>query len=195
MGAPRARRVSKTRLAALFFASCTIGFQGCAGSAPRDDVDRLACVFHPPLAEPVPSIVFDKLSNQELMEQARAGTSAAARVLAERYERGEGTPADPVQAAAWYRAAAVVVSEVRYVQVPSLGDEGSMVPIGGSNPPTPGDLLAMRRLADMYREGTAVPKNTARASELTACADNFDTLFAIQERQQAVRAMERLRAP
>ena len=130
------------------------------------------------------------------MEQARAGTSAAARVLAERYERGEGTPADPVQAAAWYRAAAIIVSEVRYVYVPELTNvPNSMVPIGGSNPPTPGDLLAMRRLADMYREGTAVPKNSARANELTACADNFDTLLAIQERQQAVRAMERLRAP
>jgi len=196
MSTAKVRRVSKTQLAALFFASWAIGLHGCAGSAPRDEVDRLACVFHPPLAEPVPSIVFDKLSNEELMEQARSGMSAAARVLAERYERGEGVPADPVQAAAWYRQAAVVVFEVRYVSVSALANTpDSMVPIGGSNPPTPGDLIAMRRLAAMYREGSGLPKNTAHAKALTACADNFDTLLAIQERQQATRAAERLRAP
>ena len=144
------------------------------------------CVFHAPLAAPVPSIVFDRVPNEVLMEQAHGGNSAAARVLAERYERGDGMPADPARAAVWYRSAAIVSSEVRYVRVPGLGEEGSMVPIGGSNPPTPGDPIALHRLADMYRHGsTAMPMNIRRANALETCADNFDTLLALQERQRA----------
>ena len=142
------------------------------------------CVFHPPLAAPMPSIVFDRLSNETLMEEALSGNSAAARVLAERYERGNGMPADSARAALWYRSAAIVLPEVRYVQVPGLGEEGSMVPIGGTNPPTPGDPIALHRLADMYRQGTVVPMNIRRANALETCADNFDTLLALQERQR-----------
>lgn len=173
------------RLVAFAVAGCIISLEACAGSAPRDAVDSMYCVFHPPLAAPTPSIVFDRVSNEALMEEAHSGNSAAARVLAERYERGDGMPADPARAALWYRSAAVVVSEVRYVQVPGLGEEGSMVPIGGSNPPTPGDPIALHRLADMYRQGGAVQMNTRRANALENCANNFDTLLALQERQRA----------
>jgi len=187
MTGARARRVLRTRIVALSFAAFAVGLAACAGSTSHDEVDRMFCVFHPPLAAPMPSILFDRVSSEALMEEALSGSSAAARVLAERYERGEGVPADAAKAALWYRSAAIVVPEVRYVRVQGLGEEGSMVPIGGSNPPTPGDPIALRRLAEMYRQGTGLPRNIGHANVLNGCADNFDTLLALQERQRVVR--------
>lgn len=137
------------------------------------NADRLNC-GGPKVTLPAASTTLDTISNEELKRRAESdsgpGGRLAARVLAERYEDGVSTPANPQQAAAYYEMAAFVAPQPYATYLPGFGGvPGSTVMVGGNGPATPGDIIAISRLAQMYREGVGVERNTARADRLSAC--------------------------
>jgi TPR repeat protein len=116
--------------------------------------------------------------------EADRGDTAAARELAERYERGIGVPPDQIRAAALYSRAAAEVPGFTQVYAPpvTLGGSGSVLVLPNPNA-TRGDAEAQYRLARMYLEGRGVEKDEARAARL----------FAMAARQDHVPAAEALR--
>jgi DNA-binding beta-propeller fold protein YncE len=137
------------------------------------NADRLNC-GGPKVALPAASATLDTISNEELKKRAESdsgpGGRLAARVLAERYENGVSTPANPQQAAAYYEMAAFIAPQPYAVYLPGFGGvPGSTVMVDGNGPVTPGDVIAMSRLAQMYRDGVGVERSAARAERLSAC--------------------------
>ena len=145
----------RRRWAILMLGPILVGVGGCAGAFGIDDADRLACAAPMTPVLPISSNEFAGLSGEQLEDEARESSlrgRAAARVLGERYERGEGVAADVRKAVSWYRAAGLVVPQAHYVYSPGFGRvPGTVLAIGSAGPVTPGDAIALRHLGELPR--------------------------------------------
>jgi WD40 repeat protein len=79
-------------------------------------------------------------------------------------------PRDTQQALELYRKAGVIPPIVRTVQVPALGSTPAYeMVVGADYPVTPGDLVALEALTEMYREGEGTAPNPIFVEKLSAC--------------------------
>jgi TPR repeat protein len=101
---------------------------------------------------------------------ASDGDLAAARVLGERYERGEGVPTDDRQALNWYKSAAIIPPAASFIYAPAVGKQpGFLVPVT-SGLAAPGDPIAIAHLGVLYLSGRGAPLDEPRGRQLLACA-------------------------
>jgi hypothetical protein len=116
-----------------------------------------------------PSLAYRADSLIDLQSMASAGDRVAARVLGERYQYGDGVPADLKQAASWYERAAFVSPTTSFVYMPGFGKtQGSVIPVTAGQT-GPGDPVALNRLGMLYRKGLGVRPDPARAETLLSC--------------------------
>ncbi len=95
---------------------------------------------------------------------------AAARVIGERYETGDGVSPDIAKAIGWYQQAAFRPPVMTTVYMPGYGKTpGATIPIT-VGPARPGDPVAMAHLGRLYLSGRGVPVDAARGDRLLACA-------------------------
>jgi TPR repeat protein len=133
---------------------------GCTHLAPA-----LACG---PAAPAVPSATYQDKSIDDLKSLA-SNDQAAARVVGERYQHGEGVGPDIKQAADWYQRAASMAPTTMHVYMPGYGKvPGTILTV--PEPSSAGDAIAMAHLGWLYIEGDALPFDEARGRELLACA-------------------------
>jgi hypothetical protein len=130
----------------------------------------LACPPDQAENPPLSSSVYHDDSIADLKTLASDGDLAAARVIGERYETGDGVAADIKEAIGWYQRAAFKPPAITTVYMPGYGKTpGSTIPIT-VGPATPGDLVAMAHLAHLYLIGRGLPEDDARGQRLLACA-------------------------
>ena len=139
---------------ALAAAGCTLP-DPCAGLGPAPTVDAQA------------QAGIDLTAGQSLERlvcEARHGDQFSQYILGKLYEEGVGVPADPGEAAKWYRRAAKARSGNTYVYSAPVGDEryGRVIPVA-TGPATPGLSEAQYRLGLLYRDGRGVDQNLKRA--------------------------------
>jgi len=135
---------------------------GCAQSILTPP---LACG---PAAPPVPSAAYQDKSLEDLKSLA-SKDQAAARVVGERYQHGEGVGPDMKQAVDWYQRAASTAPTTMPVYMPGYGKvPGTVLIVPG--PSSPGDAIAMAHLGPLYIDGNAVPRDVAHGQALLACA-------------------------
>jgi TPR repeat protein len=107
----------------------------------------------------------------ELEALAGDGDLAAARVLGERYQHGEGVSVDLKQAVRWYEQAAIIPPPTMMVYMPGYGHvAGTVLPVT-AGPATPGDPVAMAHLGWLYVDGAFLPFDEDRGRELLSCAE------------------------
>ncbi len=130
----------------------------------------LACPPDQSANPPLSSSVYHDASIADLKTLASDGDLAAARVIGERYETGEGVAADIKEAIGWYQRAAFKPPVVTTVYMPGYGKTpGSTIPIT-VGPATPGDLVAMAHLGRLYIIGRGLQVDDDRGQRLLACA-------------------------
>lgn len=138
---------------------------GCHAAVPAD---YLSC--EGPIRPAAPSSAYAGRSIAELESLASNGDLAAARVLGERYQRGEGVSVDMKQAVRWYEQAAIIPPRNVPVFIPSFGKTPPTVTQVAAGPATPGDPLALTELGALYAKGEGVPQDPVRAQQLESCA-------------------------
>jgi TPR repeat protein len=138
--------------------------------AHPDLTASLSCPPDPNAAPPISSSTYQANSIPELKDKAGAGDLAAARVFGERYEHGNGVGTDIDKAVQCYQRAAIVLPETRIVIAPAVGESPSYVIPISAGLSTPGDALALSRLAALYRQGRGVPFDCVQANKLSYCA-------------------------
>jgi TPR repeat protein len=161
----RSAEIGVIRAAALA-AVMSVLLSACAhsGLAPA-----VACEPDPSGKPPTASSVYREKSIDDLKSLASSGDLAAARVIGERYEHGEGIVADPKEAAAWYQRAAFTPPTTMPVYMPGYGKtSGTVLAIPG--PTRAGDPVAMAHLGWLYINGDALPFDESRGREFLACA-------------------------
>jgi WD40 repeat protein len=95
----------------------------------------------------------------------------AARILAARYESGQGVTKDLEKAAQIYRQAAFVFPALTTVYSPGFGNvPGSTITVGGDGPLRVKDIPALQRLGEMYRDGIGIDQDSRQAKVLLDCA-------------------------
>jgi TPR repeat protein len=141
-----------------------------AGCANENSAPIVACQRAGGASSPVSSAAYRDKSLADLQSLAAGGDLAAARVVGERYEHGDGVELDVSQAAKWYRSAALLPPQPHIIIVPAVGRNPSYVIPVSTGPSTPGDALALERLAALYRAGHGVPRDVAGAERLASCA-------------------------
>jgi TPR repeat protein len=140
------------------------------GCAAPDLSASLVCSSEEAKNPPLSSAIYRDDSIGDLKSLASAGDLAAARVIGERYEAGDGVPPNIQQAVLWYRQAAIKPPITTTVYMPGYGKTpGATLPIT-IGPATPGDLIAMADLGRLYLNGQGVPVDRARGDQLLACA-------------------------
>ena len=139
---------------ALIAAGCTLP-DPCAGLGPAPTVDPAA---------PAGIDLTAEQSLERLVCEARHGDQSSQYLVGKLYEEGVGVPADPGEAAKWYRRAAKGRSGTTHVYSAPVGDEryGRALPVT-TGPATPGLADAQYRLGLLYRDGRGVDQNLKRA--------------------------------
>ncbi len=140
------------------------------GCAAPDLSASLVCSAEQGKNPPLSSAIYRDDSIADLKSLASSGDLAAARVIGERYESGDGVSPNVQQAVLWYRQAAFKPPVTTTVYMPGYGKTpGATLPIT-AGPATPGDLIAMADLGRLYLKGQGVPVDRARGDLLLACA-------------------------
>jgi TPR repeat protein len=140
---------------------------------PGGAIDQMACAS-PIAPQPSTDVDYAALSIDQLKDRARIdiwGKSdpVASRIIAQRYDRGDGVPQDMAKAALYYEAAAIVPAPQRSVYVPGLRGAGSTIQLTIGSPQS-GDPVALYRLGELYAAGLGVKKDERRAQILLSCA-------------------------
>jgi hypothetical protein len=132
--------------------------------ARPDLADSFVCQPNSAAAPAIPSLAYSGRTSGDLRTAADHGDLAAARVLGERYERGEGGEPDIKQAVQWYETAAFIPPYTLPVYMPGYGKVPPTVMQITSGRASQGDPVAMARLGELYRTGLGVPLNSARGN-------------------------------
>lgn len=137
----------------------------------RPDYSRaLACEWPATPAPVTPSSAYAGRTIAELESLAAEGDLAAARVLGERYEQGDGVAPDLKEAVRWYRQAAFVPPTTTSLAAPAVGGRAGFVVGVTAGPARPGDPIAMAALGRFYANRLGVDQDKTRAEILTSCA-------------------------
>jgi hypothetical protein len=167
-----------------------LSFTEGSPAAQVPELDRLDCRPPPAAATPPSSSSdYDGVPNSKLEYEVKWNSHdtpevrVAARVLGERKERNKDSADDLNRAVELFRLAAFVAPPefrplpnsrgglVNRAMPRSNGGPGLMnyVDQGPTPPYTPGDTIAMHRLAEMYRDGVGLPQDAQRAQILMDC--------------------------
>jgi hypothetical protein len=139
------------------------------GGCQPDYAASLVC--NGPARAVTPSAAYAGRTLAELETLAGDGDLAAARVLGERYQRGDGVPVDLKQAVRWYERAAIVPPTTIPVFMPGYGKTPATVFPVTAGPATAGDPVALAELGWLYIDGTVLPFDETRGRELISCAE------------------------
>jgi TPR repeat protein len=138
-----------------------------AGCHP-DYIAELSC--DGPAQTATPSSAYAARTIVDLKSLAYDGDRAAARVLGERHEHGEGVPIDLKQAVRWYEQAAIIPPTVMTVWMPGYGKVPGTTLTIPSGTTQAGDAIAMAHLGRLYMDGKALPFDESHGRTLLNCA-------------------------
>jgi len=120
----------------------------------------------------------------------------ALRALGERYQTGTGVERDLGKAADFYRRAAFVIPPTKATYVPGFGGmPGSTMVYDDGAGNTPGDLVAMNRLARMYLDGDGVKLDAENGQALLECSKKLATEIVPQTPAQEPPYFDRFKQP
>lgn len=158
---------SSLRMAAIF-ATLFVPVLLTACTRP-DPLASLSCSPESNTPPPVPSSAYHTDSIPELKAKADAGDLAAARVMGERYEYGDGIGVDIDKAVKWYERGAIVKPPALSIFMPGYGKiPASFLTVNGQLS-SAGDILAIAHLAFLYRTGEGIQADPVKANVLSSC--------------------------